>query len=127
MTKRPENDAVDPVDSDFFRLVGERIRAIRKLGGENQTEVATLMGVDQSTWSKWETGKRIPNPARMARFVARAKASLDLIYRGVPANTHPALVRLLRAAHPELVEPEPTDRGPDTGTDLASYRSSIPQ
>lgn len=127
MTNRPDDDTIDPVDSEFFRRAGARIRAIRKLGGENQTAVARLMGVDQSTWSKWETGKRIPNPARIAKFVARAKTSLDLIYRGLPVSTHPALIRLLRIAAPGLVAPEPIDKGPDTDMDLASYRSSIPR
>ncbi len=127
MPKLSKDDEIDPADSDFFRMAGLRLRAIRKLSGLNQTEIAALLGVDQSTWSKWETGKRIPNPAKVAKFVARSKTTLELIYRGLPAGTHPALLALLRVTAPELLAPEPTDMDPGTDMALALYRDSIRQ
>lgn len=40
---------------------GQRIRRLRKaLGGETQAQFAARMGVDQSTVSKWESGKQEP-------------------------------------------------------------------
>jgi transcriptional regulator with XRE-family HTH domain len=127
MTQRPDDGIIDPADSDFFRLAGKRLRSIRKIAGINQTLVAARLRVDQSTWSKWETGKRIPNPAKVAKFAARAKTSLSFIYEGLPIGTHPILLRLLRASAPELVAEEPSDTDQSTDTALASYRSSIHQ
>lgn len=127
MPKRTDPDAIDPADSEFYRLAGLRVRAIRKLSGYKQTQIAELLEVDQSTWSKWETGKRMPRLTKMAAFAGRAKTSLELIYLGVPVATHPALVRLLRASVPQLLVPEPIDTDHDKGTDLASYRDSIRQ
>lgn len=127
MPNSPDDGAIDPADTEFFRLAGLRLRAIRKLAGVNQTVIAGRLSVDQSTWSKWETGKRIPNPAKVAKFAGRAKASLDLIYRGLPVGTHPLLLRLLRASSPDLVAAEPSDTEPSMDTELASYRSSIHQ
>jgi transcriptional regulator with XRE-family HTH domain len=125
MPNRPDSDAVAPADVPFYRLAGKRLQAIRKLAGVNQTEIAALLEVDQSTWSKWETGKRIPKLDKVIRFVARAQASLDLIYRGDPGGANPTLVALLRLSHPELLAREPIGTEPSRGTALASYRNSI--
>lgn len=127
MPKRRPDDIIDPADSEFYRLAGLRLRAVRKLSGLNQTRIAKLLGVDQSTWSKWETGKRIPSVTKVAKFAARAQTSLELIYCGAPVATHPALVRLLREAAPQLLAPEPTDTAQNKDTDLAAYRNSIRQ
>ena len=37
------------------------MKELRKKRGLTQTEVATLLGVKQSTVAMWETGKSIPN------------------------------------------------------------------
>lgn len=125
MPKRPNDDTIDPADQPFYRLAGRRLQAIRKLAGINQTEIATLLNVDQSTWSKWETGKRVPKLDKVIQFVARSQASLDLIYRGTPGGASPILVDLLRLSSPELLTPEPTDTGPSKDTALVSYRTAI--
>lgn len=127
MPKRTESVAVDPATSEIQRLTGLRIRAIRKLAGLKQALVAEQCGADQSQWSRWERGDRIPDPLVMLRFAARARASLDLIYRGMPGGAHPTLVRLLQAAHPDLMAPDPTGMDQDTDTALTSYRNSIRQ
>lgn len=127
MPKRQDDGSIDPADSEFFRHAGLRLRAVRKISGLNQTETADLLGVDQSTWSKWETGKRIPNPSKVSKFAARAKTSLDFIYRGVPVGTSDLLLALLRATAPELLVEPPTRTAPNRDTALASYRNSIRQ
>lgn len=108
-------------------MTGLRLRAIRTLAGIRQEELSEIVGVDQSTWSKWEKGKRQPDLFTITKFAARSQASLDLIYRGVPGDTNPLLVRLLRATHPELLASEPIDTPPDKDTATASYRDAIRQ
>lgn len=125
MPKRVKNQMEDPAVSEMQRRAGLRIRAIRDLGGATQEDMQTLLGVDQTTWSKWERGERMPDVAIMAKFAARSKTSLDLIYRGMPIGTHPALLHLLRLAAPHLIDPETTGTAPDKDTALASYKSAI--
>lgn len=127
MPKRPKFEAEDPAASEIQRLAGERLRAIRLIANINQTEIAEIIGVDQSTWSKWENGKREPSLLAVIRFASRAQASLDLIYLGVPTGSNPLLVQLLRASAPGLLVPEPTDTVVDMDTVIASYRSTIQQ
>lgn len=128
MPKRPKDEpTLSPADSETQRLIGRRLGAIRKLAGIRQTEISDLLGFDQSTWSKWESGKRTPNLFRVIQFAARAKVSLDFIYSGRLTTTHPALAKLLRVSVPELLAPEPNDTDPSTDTAIASYRNAIHQ
>lgn len=125
MPKRVKNQMEDPALSEMQRLAGQRIRAIRSLGGITQEGMSALLGVDQTTWSKWELGDRMPDVAVMIRFAARSKTSLDLIYRGVPIGTHPALLQLLRLEIPHLLVAETSDTEPDKDTALTSYKFAI--
>lgn len=104
---------------------GKRLRAIRDLAGVTQEALCELLGVDQSTYSKWEKGKRVPDVLVMTAFAARFKTSLDFLYRGAPIGMHPDLVHLLRTGYPSLVADMPTDM--DQGRDMAlsSYRAAI--
>lgn len=123
MPKNAHSAELDPATSEIQTQTGQRIRAIRRIAGMKQGPIAELCGADQSQWSRWERGDRLAELLPMIRFARRAQASLDLIYRGLPAGANPLLVRLLRIEVPELVAPEHTEQ--DKDMDLAVYRSSI--
>lgn len=125
MPKQAKSVVSDPAMSEIQRQTGERIRAIRELAGLNQGDIAVACGADQSQWSRWERGIRMAEIVVMLRFARRAQVSLDLIYRGIPSGTNPALARLLQEAVPHLLAPDPTRTGSDRDTALASYRSAI--
>lgn len=127
MPKTAKSQIRDATVSETQRQTGLRIKAIRTLAGLNQGEIAAACGADQAQWSRWERGTRLADILVMLRFARRAQASLDLIYRGVPIGTNPALVQLLRVAHPNLLAPDPTRMDQDTDTALTSYRDAIHQ
>lgn len=58
-------------------LAGEEIRFLRKMGGMSQTELARIMGVDETRPSKWERGSeknRIGGPSdRLLRTICFIK------------------------------------------------------
>lgn len=119
MDERPTTEDIDLT----FRRISARLRAIRKIAGIRQVDLAQICGVDQSTWSKWENGTRAPDLLPVMRFALRAKASLDLILLGRPTTSQPDLIRTLRRLYPELLAP---DTVPDPHTDSQeSYRKSI--
>lgn len=108
-----------------LKAIGERLRWVRIQGKASQAELCRLMNVTQSTWSKWEAGIRMPDPVVMMQFAARAKVSLDLIYRGMPVGIHQSLRQLLEIEAPHLLATSPTDTDRDRDTALASYRKAI--
>jgi transcriptional regulator with XRE-family HTH domain len=124
MTKRHRPPEQPPPANARMRQTGERLRAIRKLSGLRQTDICELLGVDQSTWSKWEIGQRFPDLGIMVAFAARMKVSLDLIYCGAPTGVHPILLKLLQAEWPHLLLQIPTDNPQDRDKALASYRAA---
>ena len=91
MPKRPAKQSDDTAATELRRQTGARLRAIRELAGIKQAEISGVLGVDQSTWSKWETGIREADLLTVVKFAARAQASLDLIYCGLPGGSNPAL------------------------------------
>lgn len=111
--------------STIMEEAGARLRLIRELGDQTQVEVCDLLGVDQSTWSKWESGKRVPDPLAVIRFAGRFRVSLDFIYTGRPIGVHPALLQMVRARAPALVRELPTDSPVDMDRVRASYREAI--
>jgi transcriptional regulator with XRE-family HTH domain len=123
---KKRQDIVNPASLEMARRAGRRIRLIRELDGRSQKEVYEAVRVDQSTWSKWETGERMPDPVSIVRFCHLFRVSLDFIYLGDPARTNPVLVALIRASEPHLVEepianhedfPQPpVPNGTDQGT-----------
>ncbi len=125
MPRTPKAEIEDAGATERQRQTGLRIRAIRKLSGLKQGPLAVACGADQSQWSRWERGERPAEVEAMLRFARRAKTSLDLIYRGAPIGTHPALLQLLRIQVPELLAPDPMSMDQDTDTALASYRDAI--
>lgn len=42
------------------KIIGRRIKSIRRAEGINQNQLANLVGISKSSMSEWETGKREP-------------------------------------------------------------------
>lgn len=113
-----------PPPVDGLPTIGKRLRAIRKIAGMKQAEMAEICGAEQSVWSKWEAGTRQPDVFAIMRFCRRAQISLDLIFFGLPKDSHPSLVESLREQFPELLTPERSDPDPRKDSQ-AAYRTAI--
>ncbi len=105
-------------------MVGLRLRWVRAVAGHSQGKVAGLLGMDQSTWSKWEKGERMPDPYKLLVFCARYRVSMGYIFQGSLVELHPGLRDLLQEAHPELRQAT-KDTGPDMDTLRDMYRAAI--
>lgn len=121
MPRRPKTDG----STAIIERAGLRLRAIRELAGVKQDDLCQVLGVDQSTYSKWERGRRLPDVLVLIEFAARFRTTLDFLFRGSPGGMHPDLVHLLRIGYPALVADTPTGTEPDKGTVLTSYRAAI--
>lgn len=65
--------------------LGTRISRLRRHLGESQTDFASRFGVDQSTISKWESGKQVPDSSHLDII-----ASLEAVEaNGTEQNTLP--------------------------------------
>jgi len=69
-----------------------------------QGEMAELIGVDQSAWSKYESGKKLPDTFRLRAICARFKVSYEYIYVGTLIGVHPRLAMELAARSPILAQ-----------------------
>ncbi len=96
----------DGAETDFLKAVGRRLSWARDVVGITQDQAAEFIGIDQSTYSKYEKGKRLAAPSAMSRFCDLFGVSLDYIYRGRLGGVMRRDVELVLVAnHPDLVEP----------------------
>lgn len=56
--------------SGVMQTIAQRVKAVRRHLGENQTVFGKRFGVDQSTVSKWEHGAQTPEPRALDRLAA---------------------------------------------------------
>jgi len=111
---------------DILRLAGQRLRAVRDLASVTQEVICEVLRVDQSTWSKWERGERMPALPAMLTFCDRFGLTLDFIFRGDLRSVHPDLAQVLRIRQPHLVEEPATDpTPPDTDQAIKAYKASV--
>lgn len=74
----------DRVNTSFSRALGRLIRDRRDAAGIGQVELATKFGVTQSTVSKWERGRAVPD-LRMMLDLADLLGITDADLRNVKA------------------------------------------
>jgi len=90
--------------ADYLAAVGRRLAWFREVVGWTQVDLARAAGVDQSTWAKYESGKRLASVSHVARLCGPLGLSLDYVYRGKVGGLLRRDVELrLVAMHPELV------------------------
>ena len=58
-------------------MLKDRLRAARKAAGKTQNEVAVAIGVTESTYCGYETGKRSPDALKIAKIAAVLGVSGD--------------------------------------------------
>ena len=62
------------------RVIGERIKAARKVKGLSQEKLADQLGVSFQAVSSWETGKFIPDSDHLAALAKALDLSLDALF-----------------------------------------------
>jgi transcriptional regulator with XRE-family HTH domain len=61
-------------------MYGARIRQVRKALGYTQQEVAHLLGMDQSTYSRWERGTTAIGAAELERIARVLKMRAETLF-----------------------------------------------
>lgn len=62
-----------------MNIIGERLVELRKERGLSQKEVAKMLGIDRSNYSKYELGKLEVNPAMIRKLTEIYNVSADYI------------------------------------------------
>ena len=67
----------------------EQLKVLRKKAGYTQAEVALKLGIDRSTYAKYETGQSEPNFDMLQKISALFDASIEFLINGTsrPAST----------------------------------------
>lgn len=86
----------------------ERLKQLRNKAGLTQTEMCSMFGVAQNTYSQWETDKREPDFKTLSRIADYFQVSVDyLLGRDAPsesAGTVPGLIAIRKQKIPVLGE-----------------------
>lgn len=86
----------------------ERLKQLRNKAGLTQTEMCSMFGVAQNTYSQWETDKREPDFKTLSRIADYFQVSVDyLLGRDAPsesAETVPGLIAVRKQKIPVLGE-----------------------
>lgn len=89
------------------REIGQRLRELRERAGFSSGKLGEILGVDQSTISRWETGKRKIGTVDLTRFMVKCGASQEEIRE----LTEMLTVRLVAEVDEEVwTSASPTDR-----------------
>lgn len=94
-----------PADVALMRTMGARLRWVREAYGKTQEQMAAAVGIDQTTWSYYELGKRWPDQFAAPRLIAKLKISREYLLDGSLEGVERLLAIRLAASHPELASP----------------------
>jgi transcriptional regulator with XRE-family HTH domain len=109
----------DAAAASWVQAVGERLRWARETAALSQTQAASLLGCDQSTWSQYERGHRLVSLQVALRASNEWGLTLDYLYRGLlDARVARDMAVRLAAAHPQLVKSTPSPAGAGEGAAL---------
>lgn len=78
-----------PATVDCMESRGKRIRSLRKALGMNQSDLATAVGVDQSSVSDWEKYDAEPKASQLMRLAKALKTSAEFLMTGKDERTWP--------------------------------------
>ena len=63
-------------------MIGERIASARTRAGLTQAQLAELVGVSQTSLSRWESGEMSLNAKRLEKLATALEVSIDWLVRG---------------------------------------------
>lgn len=84
---------LDAKPREANKLIGEQVRKARSIANFSQRKLATIIGVNQDTVSKWESGIYAINAQRLAQVAAATGQPIRFFY-GEPGTTEPQLGQL---------------------------------
>ena len=71
-------------------MLKDKIRAARKAAGKTQKEMAMILGITESTYCGYETGKRQPDAVKVATIAAALGVSGDYLL-DIPETIKPEI------------------------------------
>ncbi len=80
-------------DKNEILQIGLRLRASRAALGMTSKDLCSILGVQQNTYSQWESGARTPAWYVMVKFSRIYQISMDWIYAGNPTGIEAELMR----------------------------------
>lgn len=95
--------------------IGQRLKWVREALELSQTQIADICGVDQTTWSAYELGNRLPDHFRIPQLCGKLRISVSYLLSGDLDGVEPRLAIALAAHHPSLAKTSYTAQR--TGTD----------
>lgn len=102
-------------DKEMMQRMGMRLRWVREAMNKSQEEMAEIVGVHQTAWSKYEAGERWPDQFKIPRVISKLKISRAYLMEDSLQGVDRDLAIRLAADHPELAGPKGT--GKRKGTD----------
>ena len=58
-----------------------KIKEFRKKKNISQSDISKMMKVNQSTYSQWETGQRLPNVKRAIQIAEILETTVESLYK----------------------------------------------
>ncbi|MFV1484496.1 MULTISPECIES: helix-turn-helix domain-containing protein [unclassified Phaeobacter] len=95
MATAPRKSVTDTMSPD---AIGDRLRLIREAYGLSKAEIADLLEIERSHWSRFEGGQRAIPYDKASRLVDRFGISLDFIILGRISGMEFDTVERLRRA-----------------------------
>jgi transcriptional regulator with XRE-family HTH domain len=100
-------------DRELMVVIGTRLRWVREAMDISQEKIALAVGVDQTTWSLYEKGKRTPDQFRIPQLIGKLGITVPYLLGGGLDGVERDLAIQLAARHPELADT--SGKGPGTG------------
>lgn len=92
-------------DKEMMQRMGMRLRWVREAMNKSQEEMAEIIGVHQTAWSKYESGLRWPDQFGIAPLLSKLKISRAYLLEDSLQGVDRDLAIRLAADHPELAGP----------------------
>lgn len=75
------SNSLDSMTSNIYKIIGERIRKLRKVHGLSQEKLAERAGIDRSHMGFIEQGRRQPTIATLQKLTKVLGISLEELFR----------------------------------------------
>jgi transcriptional regulator with XRE-family HTH domain len=89
--------------SEVVVKAAARLRVIRAILDQEQTQIADACGVSSQRWSNWENGAHLPDVLVMVRASMLFGFTLDWIYKGAIDRMPYEFVAEIQRRRPDLV------------------------